>query len=151
MKDHPLNPMRDANLVARVGAPEQKARRLGPDRDQSRKDRRAVSDRLDALAAEGKGAAIADAIFDSDLEILGRAALGRRVSCGASGLGLGLARALVADSATSTAADAASENVGGLVACLSGSCSQATLAQMAAAEALMPVRHPRRRKASWGR
>ncbi|MGT2479979.1 hypothetical protein ACU4GR_16485 [Methylobacterium oryzae CBMB20] len=35
--------------------------------------------RLDALAEEGKGAAIADAIFDSDLEVLGRAIVGREV------------------------------------------------------------------------
>lgn len=48
----------------------------------------AVRARLDPLAGEGKAAAIADAIFDADLETLGRAALTHKVSCGASGLGL---------------------------------------------------------------
>ena len=101
----------------------------------------AVAARLDALAAEGKGAAIADAIFDSDLETLGRAIVGRKFSVGASGLGLGLARALAADGrGTRDAAGAAvGEPVGGAAACLAGSCSQATLQQVAAAEALMPV------------
>jgi uncharacterized protein YgbK (DUF1537 family) len=139
MKDHPLNPMRDASLVRVLARQSKRPVGLIPIAIVA-KGTKAVSDRLDALAAEGKGAAIADAIFDSDLETLGRAALGHRVSCGASGLGLGLARALVADDGAARAANAAAEKVGGLVACLSGSCSQATLAQMEAAEALMPVR-----------
>jgi uncharacterized protein YgbK (DUF1537 family) len=68
-------------------------------------------------------------------------ALDHRVSVGASGLGLGLARALVASHRlTSDAASAASDTpVGGLAACLAGSCSQATLGQIARAEAQMPV------------
>jgi uncharacterized protein YgbK (DUF1537 family) len=131
--------MRDANLVRVLARQSKKAVGLIPIATVAQGPK-AVSERLDALAAEGKGAAIADAIFDSDLEILGRAALGRRVSCGASGLGLGLARALVAESGATQTANASAETVGGLVACLSGSCSQATLQQMAAAEALMPVR-----------
>ena len=97
--------------------------------------------RLDALAAEGKRAAIADAIFDADLEVLGRAVVRRRFSVGASGLGLGLARALAADGhGTRDAAGAAlGAPVGGLAACLAGSCSQATLRQIAAAQEHMPV------------
>jgi uncharacterized protein YgbK (DUF1537 family) len=140
LKDHPLNPMRDANLVrvlarqsgSEVGLIDIATVAKGPE---------AVSARLDALAAEGKGAAIADAIFDRDLETLGRAIAGRRFSVGASGLGLGLARVLAADGrGTRDAAGAAlGEPVGGHAACLAGSCSQATLGQVAAAEAHMPV------------
>lgn len=138
LKDHPLNPMRDSDLVrvltrqsaAPVGLIDVATVARGAD---------AVRGRLDALAAEGAGAAIADAIFDTDLEILGRAALAHRVSCGASGLGLGLARALAAPSAPDPAADVLAEAVGGLSACLAGSCSRATLEQIAAAEDRMPV------------
>ena len=140
LKDHPLNPMRDANLVrvlerqsaSPVGLIDIAVVALGAE---------AVGERLRALAAEGKAAAIADAIFDTDLEVLGRAALPQRVSCGASGLGLGLARALVADGrgTTDPAGAALGEAVGGHAACLAGSCSQATLEQIAAAEATMPV------------
>lgn len=141
LKDHPLNPMRDANLVrvlarqsaAPVGLVDFATVAKGPD---------AVAARLDALAAEGVGAAIADAVRETDLETLGVAALGHRISVGASGLGLGLARALVA-AGRAAAPDSASDlgaPVGGLAACLAGSCSQATLGQVAAAQAVMPVR-----------
>ncbi|MGY2047407.1 3-oxo-tetronate kinase [Methylobacterium sp. JK268] len=141
LKDHPLNPMRDSNLVrvlarqsrAPVGLVDLATVAAGPE---------AVRARLAVLAAEGKGAAIADAVFEADLTTLGEACLADPVSTGASGLGLGLARALVASGRVpATAADAArGEPVGGPAACLAGSCSQATLAQIAAAEAVMPVR-----------
>ncbi|MCJ2050978.1 3-oxo-tetronate kinase [Methylobacterium sp. J-070] len=140
LKDHPLNPMRDANLVRVLGR--QSGSPVGLiDTAMVARGAEAVAARLEALAAEGKGAAIADAIFDSDLETLGRAIVGRKFSVGASGLGLGLARALAADGrGTRDAAGAAvGEPVGGSAACLAGSCSQATLQQVAAAEALMPV------------
>ncbi len=101
----------------------------------------AVGARLDALAREGKGAAIADAVLDRDLAVLGAAALTRKVSTGASGLGLGLARALVAAAASHPPAAAdLGPAIGGPAACLAGSCSQATLGQIARAEAAMPVR-----------
>ncbi|ONF46541.1 MULTISPECIES: 3-oxo-tetronate kinase [Methylobacterium] len=140
LKDHPLNPMRDANLVRVLGRQSRSPVGL-IDTATIARGAEAVAARLDALAQEGKGAAIADAIFDSDLEVLGRAILDRKFSVGASGLGLGLARALAADGrGTRDAAGAAvGEPVGGASACLAGSCSQATLQQIAAAEAIMPV------------
>lgn len=135
LKDHPLNPMRDANLVrvlarqsaAPVGLADHATIARGP---------QALAARLAALAAEGKGAAIADAVSESDLETIGKVAAEHRVSIGASGFGLGLARALSAGRAH--AADAGA-GVGGLSACLAGSCSQATLGQIAQAERIMPV------------
>ncbi len=140
LKDHPLNPMRDANLVRVLGRQSRSPVGL-IDTATVARGAEAVAARLDALAQEGKGAAIADAIFDSDLEVLGRAILDRKFSVGASGLGLGLARAIAADGrGTRDAAGAAvGEPVGGASACLAGSCSQATLQQVAAAEAIMPV------------
>jgi 3-dehydrotetronate 4-kinase len=70
-------------------------------------------------------------------------ALDHRVSVGASGLGLGLARALVASGRVAANAPGAISDspVGGPAACLAGSCSQATLQQIARAEAAMPVLH----------
>ena len=142
LKDHPLNPMHDSNLV-RVLARQSKTRigfvdlaciGRGPD---------AVRARLADLAGNGFGAAIVDAVFASDLETIGAVALDHRVSVGASGIGLGLARALVASgrfksNASTTISDAP---VGGPAACLAGSCSQATLGQIAQAEQAMPVLH----------
>jgi 3-dehydrotetronate 4-kinase len=102
-----------------------------------------VRARLDELAGKGFGAAIIDAVFDSDLETIGEVALDHRLSVGASGFGLGLARALVASGKVKAHASSAVSGapVGGAAACLAGSCSQATLQQIARAEAVMPVLH----------
>lgn len=139
LKDHPLNPMRDANLV-RVLAAQSRARvGLVPLADLAAGSE-AVRSRIAALAADGSGAAIVDAVFDRDLEILGEVALDGAASVGASGLGYGLARALVASGRVAPSAEAGGfAPVGGLAACLAGSCSVATLAQIAQAEATMPV------------
>ena len=50
--------------------------------------------RAQELSAQGYGTAIVDAVFERDLEALGDAAAESTFSVGASGLGLGLARAL---------------------------------------------------------
>jgi uncharacterized protein YgbK (DUF1537 family) len=141
LKDHPLNPMHDSNLVrvlarqskTRVGLVELAALTRGAD---------AVRTRLADLAAKGIGAAIIDAVFDRDLETIGAVAMDHRLSVGASGIGLGLARALVASGKVrSSGSKAAAGAVGGPAACLAGSCSQATLGQIANAERSMPVLH----------
>ena len=95
LKDHPLNPMHDSNLVrvlarqskTRVGLVDLAALSRGPD---------AVRKHLAELSGKGFGAAIIDAVFDRDLETIGNVALDHRLSVGASGIGLGIARAMVA-------------------------------------------------------
>ncbi|MBB3609767.1 3-oxo-tetronate kinase [Rhizobium sp. BK602] len=141
LKDHPLNPMHDANLVrvlarqssGTVGLVDLATIAGGAD---------AVRSRLAALGASGVTAAIADAVFESDLETLGAVALETPLSTGASGLGLGLARALVHSgriTQPARAAGTALPAVGGLAAIVAGSCSAATLRQIAEAERIMPV------------
>ncbi len=142
LKDHPLNPMHDSNLV-RVLARQSKTKIGLVDLADIARGPDAVRARLADLAANGFGAAIADAVFARDLETIGAVALDHRLSVGASGIGLGLARALVASGRVkpiepSAIADAP---VGGPAACLAGSCSQATLQQIANAERKMPVLH----------
>jgi uncharacterized protein YgbK (DUF1537 family) len=142
LKDHPLNPMHDSNLVrvlarqskTKIGLVDLAVITRGPD---------AVRAHLADLVTKGFGAAIADAVFERDLETIGTVALDHRVSVGASGIGLGLARALVASGRIKpNAANAVSDKpVGGPAACLAGSCSQATLQQIAEAEQAMPVLH----------
>jgi uncharacterized protein YgbK (DUF1537 family) len=142
LKDHPLNPMHDSNLVrvlarqskTRVGLADLACIARGPD---------AVRAHLAELVAKGFGAAVADAVFAGDLETIGKVALDHRVSVGASGIGLGLARALVASGRVkSNAPNAVSEApVGGPAACLAGCCSLATLQQIANAEQAMAVLH----------
>ncbi|MET0969664.1 MAG: 3-oxo-tetronate kinase [Tardiphaga sp.] len=140
LKDHPLNPMHDSNLV-RVLA-RQSATNIGlVDLGLVASGADVVRAHLDGLSENGFGAAIVDAVFGRDLEVIGEVALGHRLSVGASGLGLGLARALVASGRVKAVTDDAAQGppVGGLAACLAGSCSQATLQQIAHAETLMPV------------
>jgi 3-dehydrotetronate 4-kinase len=143
LKDHPLNPMHDSNLVrvlarqskTRIGLVDLAVLARGPD---------AVRTKLAELAGQNVGAVIADAVFASDLETIGAVALEHRLSVGASGIGLGLARALVASGRSKSQAASgaiADKPVGGPAACLAGSCSQATLLQVARAEQVMPVLH----------
>ncbi|MBX5132201.1 four-carbon acid sugar kinase family protein [Rhizobium lentis] len=140
LKDHPLNPMHDANLVrvltrqsrGAVGLIDLAAIAAGP---------AAARARLDALRTTGVTMAVADAIFETDLQTLGEVALETPVSTGASGLGLGLARALVRSgriSGRATAEDVI-RPVGGFSAIVAGSCSKATLRQLEVAERSMPV------------
>src|SRR6202795_2402479 len=110
LNDHPLNPMHDSNLV-RVLARQSKTKvalvalpaiARGPD---------AVRAPLADLSGKGFGAVIADAVFERDLETIGTVALNHRLSVGASGLGLGLARALVAANRVKSNATAAVSDV----------------------------------------
>jgi uncharacterized protein YgbK (DUF1537 family) len=142
LKDHPLNPMHDSNLV-RVLA-RQSGTQIGlVDLATVARGADAVRVRLAELAGKGIGAAIIDAAFDRDLEAIGLVAAEHRLSVGASGIGLGLARALVSTGKVrSNIADSGTGAVvGGPAACLAGSCSQATLQQIANAERVMPVLH----------
>jgi uncharacterized protein YgbK (DUF1537 family) len=142
LKDHPLNPMHDSNLV-RVLARQSRTKIGLVDLPLLSRGADAVRARLIELARNGIGAVIVDAMFDSDLETIGNVALDHRLSVGASGIGLGLARALVASRKVRPNASAAIPDapVGGPAACLAGSCSQATLGQIANAEKTMPVLH----------
>ncbi|MCL8384494.1 3-oxo-tetronate kinase [Xanthobacter aminoxidans] len=141
LKDHPLNPMTDSDLkrvlarqsAGRVGLVPLKDVAAGAD---------AVSARLEKLALEGRTAAIVDAVFDRDLEAVGIAAAVLPLSTGASGLGLGLARALIADGRVlrrESDGAALAAGIGGYAGVVAGSCSKATLEQIAVAEGQMPV------------
>ncbi|QFI68530.1 3-oxo-tetronate kinase [Sinorhizobium alkalisoli] len=141
LKDHPLNPMHDPNLVrvmarqsrGAVGLVDLPTVMAGPD---------AVMARIRAMNATGVATAIADAVAENDLETLGEVAWQTALSTGASGLGLGLARAIARSGRASppggTATDAI-RPVGGLAAIVAGSCSAATLRQIEVAERSMPV------------
>ncbi len=130
MELHPLTPMRDANLVrvlqrqssARVGLLRYADVTRGYD---------ACRDALQALHAAGDSIAVADAISDGDLDVLGQVAIDLRLATGGSGLGRGVARALCDARTIETTARADVESPAGERAViLAGSCSQATLAQI---------------------
>lgn len=141
LKDHPLNPMRDSDLVRVLGR--QSSARVGLiDRMTVARGEEAIRARLAEMSAEGIGAAIVDAVADEDLEAIGAVAMVRPLSTGASGLGLGIACALVRSRRVQGAASAVDEvalPVGGHAAVVVGSCSRATLEQLAVAERSLPV------------
>ncbi|HET6469524.1 MAG TPA: 3-oxo-tetronate kinase [Geminicoccaceae bacterium] len=131
MRHHPLTPMTDSNLVrvlARqtphpVGLVASRIVRRGPE---------AVRARFAELRAAGVRHAICDAIEDEDLIALGTAAADLKLVTGGSGIAMGLPGNFVRAGrmAPSTSA-AALPRVEGLAAVIAGSCSAATLGQIA--------------------
>jgi uncharacterized protein YgbK (DUF1537 family) len=144
MKDHPLNPMRDANLV-RVLAHQSKSKVSLIAADVVDRGPEAIRRRLQELDGQGGGLAVIDAIFDDHLKAAALAAFQQPMSTGASGLGLGLAKVVLASpefSATRSRHTTPSlRPVGGHVAIIAGSCSAATLEQIEVAEKHMPSFH----------
>jgi len=132
MRDHPLTPMTDANLVRVLGA--QSEGKVGL---LSYADVEAGADALRArctqLRGDGVRHAILDATRDEHLVSAGEALLDATLTTGGAGLGMGLARAL-ARRGRVTPKDAQSvlPRRDGPAVVLSGSCSSATLGQIAA-------------------
>ena len=138
MRNPPLTPMTDSNLVRVMGA--QTKGRVGlVDFAAVEAGAAAVQARCEALRAEGCRYAIVDAIRDEHLVAAGEACAGMKLSIGGAGLAMGIARALAKGAKKATGA--ALPKVDGAAAILSGSCSEATLAQVEAARAKFPSLH----------
>lgn len=141
MKDHPLTPMRDANLVSvmqaqsrsKVGLVPFEAVDAGPD---------AIRAAFAAARAAGQRFVVCDAISDRHLMALGEAIADHKLITGGSGIALGLpANFAAAGKLASGGAAQALRARPGRAAILSGSCSQATRGQVARAlEAGLPAR-----------
>lgn len=134
MKDHPLTPMRDANLVrvlqrqttlpvGLVGYADVDA---GPD---------AILAGFTRERAAGKSIAIVDALADRHLRAIGAAVAGLALVTGGSGVALGLPEAYLANGLVEqlTPPPARFAAPAGRAAILAGSCSSATRGQVAAA------------------
>ncbi|QYO76021.1 3-oxo-tetronate kinase [Devosia salina] len=131
MRDHPLTPMRDANLVRVLGR--QTARPVALiDHDTVRQGEEAVRHRLDAL----DGIAIVDAITDQDLRTIGHAASALRLITGGSGIAMGLPEAYLRQGLlTPVQSGTRLSAPPGRGAVLAGSCSAATRRQIEFARA----------------
>ena len=130
MREHPLTPMTDANLVRWLQA--QTPLRIGLLRhDAVAAGAGAVRARIAALRAEGVRIAVADAICNDDLRTLAAATADLPLLVAGSGLALGLPAAYAARGLIQPGARAAALSaVGGHAAVLSGSCSTATNGQV---------------------
>jgi uncharacterized protein YgbK (DUF1537 family) len=132
MRAHPLTPMTDASLVRVLQA--QTPWAVGLLRhDVVAQGPQAVAARLEALQAQGVRFAIADAIDNDDLYALAAAVADAPLVVAGSGVALGLPSAYAAQGRIQPDAQAAAlAAVGGAAAVVSGSCSVATNAQVAA-------------------
>ena len=133
MRDHPLTPMRDANLVRVLQAQCSANTRVGLLRyDTVARGAEAVRQRIAALRAEGVRIAIADALHDDDLRTLAEGCADLPLLTAGSGVALGLPALYERLGLARRHADAAGlAPMEGPAVVLSGSCSQATLAQVA--------------------
>ncbi|WP_175712795.1 3-oxo-tetronate kinase [Burkholderia ambifaria] len=132
MEHHPLTPMKDANLVRVLQR--QTTSKVGLIRyDTIAHGAAAVRAHIDALRADGTRFAIADALSDHDLHVLGEACANLPLVTGGSGVALGLPENFRRAGLLPERDNAASlPRIDGLSAVLAGSASKATNAQVAA-------------------
>lgn len=131
MKEHPLTPMRDSNLM-RLLEP-QVTRPVGlADRLTVAQGAGAVRAELAALQAQGVAHVVVDAVANADLKVIAEACRDMPLMTGGSALAMHLPALYLADGTLS--ADASRANapqLGGRTIVLSGSCSAMTNKQVA--------------------
>jgi uncharacterized protein YgbK (DUF1537 family) len=135
MRTHPLTPMTDSNLVRVLQA--QTPHRVGLlPCDVVAQGEDALRQRLEALAGAGVRHVVADAIDDAHLQSLGRALRPPWLATGGAGFAAGPAAAL--HDPTRAAAATTIDGPRWLAVILAGSCSPATLEQLAALGDTLP-------------
>jgi len=146
MRDHPLTPMRDANLVRVLGRQTRRKVGLVP-WSVVQRGPNAIRAEFAKLEGEGVAYAIVDAVDDEDLIDIGAACAHLPLVTAGSGIALGLPQNFRDAELLAERTDAARlPDVRGGAAVLAGSCSAATRAQVAAfardhvAVALDPLR-----------
>jgi 3-dehydrotetronate 4-kinase len=131
MENHPLTPMTDPNLV-RVLQRQTKSK-VGLIRyDTIAKGADAIRARIGELKRDGVRLAIADAVSDADLHVLGEALRDLKLITGGSGIALGLPQNFRAAGLLKYSEHAADlPKIAGKAVVLAGSASKATNAQVA--------------------
>ena len=135
MKDHPLTPMKDSNLV-RVLQPQTKLPVGLVSFATVESGSEAVQKAFESLAENGPAIGVADAVTNDHLRVLGNAFAGQKLLTGGSGIAIGLPdnfrkAGLLLDKSENTNFVAPI----GHSAVLAGSCSAATRGQIADAKA----------------
>ncbi len=133
MENHPLTPMRDANLVRVLGRQTRGGVGLVAYGTVA-KGAAAIEAAMQALADSGRRYAIVDAVSDADLLAIGTAAAAHALITGGSGVAQGVAENFRrAGLLTEAGSPAELPMPAGPAAIIAGSCSPATLEQIAAA------------------
>jgi uncharacterized protein YgbK (DUF1537 family) len=128
MENHPLNPMRDADLRRFLRLQTKTPVGLVP-WPIVRQGGAAVREALQAAAGRGETMVIVDAISDDDLYAIGEALDGVKLLTGGSGIALGLPRNIL-KGAGATPGQGTYRGVAGDEMILAGSCSNATRGQV---------------------
>ena len=139
MRNHPLTPMRDSNLVAVLGA--QTPRPVGlVGHETVRKGASAIRRAFEELRQAGTRHAVVDAIADGDLLAIGEACADLPLITGGSGVAMGLPANFRESGLLGEAGEAAVLPVAsGHAAVIAGSCSTATLGQIEHMAATCPA------------
>lgn len=139
MEHHPLTPMTDANLVRVLGRQTDGIVGLVPFAT-VKQGAAPIRQAMIALKEQGHRWAIVDAVADAHLRAIGEAAAGHALITGGSGVAMGLPENFRrAGLLQALANPGALPGVDGSAAVLAGSCSRATLGQIAAAREQMEV------------
>ncbi len=139
MRDHPLTPMHDANLMRLMEAQSRHQAGLIP-LQAVHAGAAEIRSRIADLSAEGKRYGIVDALTDADLRLIGQAAFDHALVTGGSGVGMGLPENFRKDGTLSAAKAQSVGAPAGRKLVLAGSCSAATRAQIAAVKDRWPTR-----------
>lgn len=139
MRDHPLTPMRDSNLIQLLSAQSRHAVgliplpvvRAGVDR---------IRSEVDKLRMSGVRYGVVDAVSETDLRQIGAAAAEHSLVTGGSGIGMGLPENFRGSGKLVEAVVPDVPNVAGRTLVLAGSCSAATRSQVAAVAGRWPTR-----------
>ena len=139
MKDHPLTPMRDANLLRLMGAQTDHRVGLVPYAAvQGGADM--ISREFAALKADGCRYGVVDALMDNDLETIGASVADHPLVTGGSGVARGLPENFRREGLLDPAAEPGFPEVRGKPLVLAGSCSQRTREQIRHVADRWPVR-----------
>jgi uncharacterized protein YgbK (DUF1537 family) len=137
MRNHPLTPMTNSNLVGLMSAQSKKRVGLVPYAtvEQGSGETQAAMDRL---AQSGISYAVVDVLSDRHLLTIGEAVAGHALITGGSGVALGLPENFRRAGLLGAHAEAFVPKVEGRAVVLAGSCSAATRAQIEHAKAFWP-------------
>jgi uncharacterized protein YgbK (DUF1537 family) len=131
MRNHPLTPMTDANLVRVLGRQTKRKVGLVP-WSEVRRGAPAIREAFARLRGGGASYAVVDAVEDADLDAIGEACADLALVTAGSGIALGLPANFRRQGLLAERGDAAAmPKVDGKAAVLAGSCSEMTRKQLA--------------------
>ena len=138
MQDHPLTPMRDANLVRVLSRQTDGTVGLVPFATVSR-GAATIRSALSTCKEQGRRYAIVDAVTEADLLAVGEAVDGHALVTGGSGMAMGLPENFRRAGLLRQEDAGALPDAPGTAAVLAGSCSRATLFQLGAVRDRVPT------------